>query len=717
MMEAKAVQRKWRFGRVLLALLLAAGLLLAVFTYLPEQWLAQGHRLGLSRAELSLFTGLFDRRAHAEPLVRPETYALEPTFDSDPCLWQHTDAKWHVKRFTAEGCADSVEVRRLRTVEGGWVLKFPKERLCRGQQQVVLIPAGVERIRSKYIELLATDLGLVCPDVSFVKLTACGRDLGVFLKEERIDAGFLEKRQLTDAASFSQGIAADRPDHLFPAFDRDTLAPALVRAAELDLGARAMLDRKAAEAVLFLMMLEERRDLLDEEGLYVYRWTTGGIVPLYRAQRGAVCPRPVLDLLLGTALHDDTAAWDRVRSQLLAKEAVWAERWAAMDKAWLPVLRGGMSMTVAQAEADRIKYTLLDRIRHGNVSDFFGHAEAPVIPPAFVDPAVLAGIEAAGTARMDVLDRVVKELKAEVRGDTIVFGRGSYTLSRDLVVPKGLAVRLEEGARLFLGPSVSLLVNGPFDVRGSRLHPVFIRAADDDAPFGTVAVSGNGTFTCTLRGLRISGGSEARINGFYHSGMLSIHHADLVMEQCEISASNAEDAFNLKQGHALIRDCVFEDGHADLVDLDFVQGEVSGCTFRNGRSDSNGDGLDVSGAQVLVRDCRFIKLLDKGISVGEASQVLVLSSRFEGNTLGMAVKDLSVTHVDGCTFIGNATAYGVYRKKPIHGGAYLFLYANELVDNAREREVDQYSKVEQRTAADPQVWARFGVGATAPAAP
>jgi hypothetical protein len=215
--------------------------------------------------------------------------------------------------------------------------------------------------------------------------------------------------------------------------------------------------------------------------------------------------------------------------------------------------------------------------------------------------------------------------------------------------------------------------------------------------------------TCTLRGLRISGGSEARINGLYHSGMLSIHHADLVMADCEVSGSFAEDAFNLKQGQATIRDCLFEDGFADLVDLDFVQGEVTGCTFRNGRDDSNGDGLDVSGAQVLVRDCRFIKLLDKGISVGEASQVLVLDSRFEDNRLGMAVKDLSVAHVSGNLFKGNATVFGVYRKKPIHGGAHLFLYTNELVGNGSEREVDAHSRIEQRQAPDAQVWAQFGV--------
>jgi hypothetical protein len=698
---------------VLLALLLVAGLLTAAFTYLPERLIDRYAGALASPDELARYSALFDRRHHEEPLVKAEVFALEPTFDSDLCLLQHTDAKWHAKRFVAEGCPDSVEVRRLRTVEGGWVLKFPKDHLCRGQRQLVLVPATVASIRAKYIELLAMELNVVCPELSFVRLTACGEDLGVFLKEERIDDGFLERRRLTDAALFTQGIAAGRPDHLFPAFEGDTAAPDLVRAAELDHGARARLDRRAAQAVLFLQMLEDRRDLLTGEGLYVYRWTTGGIMPLYRAARGKAPEPPVMDLLLGTAIHADTAGWERIRSGLLASEATWSGRWAALDKAWLPILRGALSMSAAQAEADGIKRELRHRIRHGDVAGHFGAVVAPRVPPAFIEPAWLTDAADAATQRMDLLDRVVKELDVRVSGDTIVFPRGTYDLERDLVVPRGIAVRMEEGARLFLSPGVSLLVNGPLDVLGSRLHPVFIRAAQKDRPFGTVAVSGDGTFTCTLRGLRISGGSEARISGRYHSGMLSIHHADLVMADCEVSGSFAEDAFNLKQGHATIRDCLFEDGFSDLVDLDFVQGEVTGCTFRNGRADSNGDGLDVSGAQVLVRDCRFTRLLDKGISVGEASQVLVLESRFEGNTLGMAVKDLSVAHVDACLFKENTTVFGVYRKKPIHGGAHLFLYTNELVGNGREREVDAHSRIEQRQAPDARVWSQFGV---APAA-
>jgi|694.fasta_scaffold32803_5 hypothetical protein len=706
----KAVQRRWSVVRTLLALVVPAGVLVAVFTYLPHDLLRKGERLGFSAAEIGAYSGLFDRRATEEPLVKPEIIGLEPTFDSDQCLLQHTDAKWHPKRFVAEGCGDSVEVRRLRSVEGGWVLKFPKDALCRGQRQWVLIPATVGSIRAKYIEQLATELGIVCPEVSFVKLTACGEDLGVFLKEERIDAGFMERHQLTDGALFTQGLATDRPDHFLPAFEDDTLAAREVRAALQRYGAGDAMDSKAAASVLFLQMVEERHDLLTDEGVYAYRWTTAAIQPLYRAERSAGDAVPVQRALLGAVLGQEGTVkeWDRIRSALIAKEVTWAERWAAMDKAWLPVLRGASSTPAAQAEADRIKYRLLERIRSGDPATFLGPVKEVEVPPVFLADADKA-MAPSGTGRMEFIERMRADFDATLEGDTLVFGRGAYVIKQDLIVPTGLAVRLNEGARLFLSPGVSLLVNGPLQVRGTRMRPVFIRAAEKDKPFGTVAVNGDGTFACSLHGLQISGGSEARINGLYHSAMLSIHHADVVMDQCIISGSQAEDAFNLKNGHATIRDCVFEDGHADLVDLDFVKGEVSGCTFRNGRTDSNGDGLDVSGSQVLVSDCRFIKLLDKGISVGEASQVLVLGSTFEGNRLGMAVKDLSVAHVSGNLFKENATVFGVYRKKAIHGGAVLMLYTNEFVDNAKERDIDALSRIEQKDAPDAKVWAQFGV--------
>ena len=127
------------------------------------------------------------------------------------------------------------------------------------------------------------------------------------------------------------------------------------------------------------------------------------------------------------------------------------------------------------------------------------------------------------------------------------------------------------------------------------------------------------------------------------------------------------------------------------------------CVFRSGRNDSNGDGLDVSGARILVTGCTFTNMMDKGISVGEASQLLVRASRFQGNRMALAAKDLSIAYVEGNVFLDNTIVFGAYRKKPIYGGARVVRYANEYVGNGKDQEVDSLSAVVQQEVLEEKV--------------
>ena len=191
--------------------------------------------------------------------------------------------------------------------------------------------------------------------------------------------------------------------------------------------------------------------------------------------------------------------------------------------------------------------------------------------------------------------------------------------------------------------------------------------------------------------------------------MLSFHQVDMHMENCVIGGSRGEDALNVKNGKVSIVGSVFENGHADLVDLDLVTGTIDRCVFRSASQDRNGDGLDLSGSQVTVLRSEFRGLPDKGLSVGEGSQVFVQACTFLENILAIAVKDLSVAHVDGSMFRDNGLVFQVNRKKAIYGGAQLMVYTNTLVGNAQEREVDEHSRIVSEEEPSHEVREAFGI--------
>jgi hypothetical protein len=708
----------------LLAGAVVSALLFVGFRFIDADRLAGDWPMGIAQTEVDGYAAMLEWRSDTAT-GKAERYLI--TSAAGACLMEERGPGWSTHWFEAEGYGDSVKMRRLRSEPDGFVIKFKRAEPFRSQRHIVLAPARTESLRAKYLEILADELGLITPEVSFVRLFACGKDQGLFMKEERIDDDFLEKRGLPGASLAEQGHDASRPDHLFPDFDGDSLAmtgftPLLARAyGELAEGRSDLLpylvDARSAASLLIMAWVEHGPSAFDHAHLMAYDWSRGRLVPLYRRSREvkaqwSAVPCRMRDAIT-EALRDGTVRMQAHEQWLRLGEQAWRvrERFAAADRAWLPILSEGESLPLAQARMKLVQEGLLGSAKLE--TDPINELEASLARHAG-DASLSHGLAPTGYWPGDddaaILARIAQRTKAFVRGDTLVFPRGRYLISSDLTVPYGHALVMEPGARIEIAAGASVMVQGPLQVRGTKRNPVFIRPAEDGAPYGSFAVIGDGSIDVRIEGLQMSGGSEVRLNGVYTSGMLAIHGAaKTTMRDCIISGSRGEDLVNIKGGEVELRDCIFEDGHADLVDLDHCTGVVVRSRFRNGRTDANGDGLDVSASRILVDGCDFSNMKDKGISVGEASQLLAMDSRFEGNAAALVAKDLSIAYASGNRFEDNGIAFAAYRKKPIYGGARLVRYANVLDANARDEQADAHSAIITEAALNEKVRRMFGL--------
>ena len=706
----RSAERRIGFGRWLLGVVIVAALLVATFSLVPAGMLHGHWPFGITINEVEAYAALLDLKPQDELTVKVERYYIGGSRKDGDCLLEQTGAGWSKRWFEADGYGDTTRVRRLATGAEGFVVKFDRDAPFNAQREITLTPAGPQSIRAKYLEVLAAELGLPTPEVSFVRVVACGKDLGLYVKEERIGRGFMDKQLMTDAALFTQGFDPDRPEDLLPRFADDTLAARTVRSTLVRLanefgpgGSDALpflVDEPAAIGWL-LMRWMEGGDPFAEEGLFAYRWSTGRIQPLY-ARRYAIDDRldsvaPVnLNILSMLLMRPEFQNGLTARRELLLTGlAAVRERFAAADAAWLPILSEGASIGVAQARATDIAEVLLGRLQQDPVRGM-----KRLIVPGVGYAALLTDDVPRywpGTDDGTVLQRIGRMKAARVVGDTIVFGRGRFAIEEDLILPFGYTVLIEQGARFEIAPQRSVLCLGPLLVRGTRRNPVFVRAQQEGAPFGTFAVSCNGTEHCSINGLLISGGSGAIVNGIQYEGMVSIHGAHSTdLKDCVIGGSAGENALTIVDGSVVLANCVFEEGKNGLVHLDRVTGGVHDCVFKAGDAMSS-DALRLSGSRVEVTGCRFEGFKGNGLSGGEGSQVLVRNSRFEGNGAAIAAKDASVVYVLDNTFATNALVFGVYRKKASYGGAHLMLGNNLYEANTKDRDVDTFSEVVPQT--------------------
>ncbi|MDX2470398.1 MAG: right-handed parallel beta-helix repeat-containing protein [SAR324 cluster bacterium] len=281
---------------------------------------------------------------------------------------------------------------------------------------------------------------------------------------------------------------------------------------------------------------------------------------------------------------------------------------------------------------------------------------------------------------------------ARLEAGKILIPKGSYYVQEDLIFPEGSHVTLAAGAKILIAEDRGVLIQGSLTVEGTKQEPVIITAKKQGEAFGSFAILGTGKEASRINHLILSGGNEKWMNGAYFSGAFSLHYQKSVqIENSQFIGGRADDGVNIKFSKIFLKNNIFKNNFADQIDLDYCNGFVLDSSFLyEQEGDNNGDGLDISGSQIYASGNLYKNFNDKGISVGEKSNIFIINNRFESNRLGSAVKDLSNAYYLNNKYSKNLKDIQAYQKKKIFGGGNVFLDP-KVATNIRMR-LDKKSK-------------------------
>lgn len=268
------------------------------------------------------------------------------------------------------------------------------------------------------------------------------------------------------------------------------------------------------------------------------------------------------------------------------------------------------------------------------------------------------------------------DLKFSQNGKKLLLRSGIYEILNDLIIPKGLTLNIEKGTTLNMGVNTSIISYSPINFIGTANDPIFVKSKSDNLNFGTIAMVFDKTQNVFLNHLKISGGSDKFANGTFFNGALSIHNANINMDSCVIRNCIADDGINFKRSNVTIRNSEFINNNSDHIDLDFCNANLDSNKFVNFDGDNIGDGIDLSGSSVIIKNNEIRYSGDKGISVGEKSSVLITGNSVEDNQIGIAVKDSSRALISENIFDSNEINISCYVKKGIFNGGVAYLYSN-----------------------------------------
>jgi hypothetical protein len=286
-------------------------------------------------------------------------------------------------------------------------------------------------------------------------------------------------------------------------------------------------------------------------------------------------------------------------------------------------------------------------------------------------------------------------LRYDLNNSNLFIKKDNYIISENLIIPSGINTVIEKGTNFFIKKNISILFKGDLLAKGSENEIIKVKNYDKKFPFGTFAtVSQNKKNNVILENFEIEGGSEAIVEGMVFLGQLSIHNSNVKILKSKINNSISDDGANIRNSNIEISNTVFNNNKFDHLDLDFCNGILENNLFiaeqktnklmDNNESNLNGDGIDLSGSKVIIKNNTIISSSDKAISVGEKSLAIIKNNYFKLNNIAIAIKDESKTYIFDNKFDQNKLKFSMYVKKYFFDMPTLYLNKeNYIQDNIK----------------------------------
>lgn len=270
---------------------------------------------------------------------------------------------------------------------------------------------------------------------------------------------------------------------------------------------------------------------------------------------------------------------------------------------------------------------------------------------------------------------------------------GPHYFTKTTTVPKGTRLVIDPGARLYFAKDVTFVSYSPVTAKGGTAGISMLPSSD--SPWGNFVVANAGRAISYFDRVYLKGGGDTHINGAHFSGTLSLQDSDAEIMHVTVEEAQGDDGIHIAHGNYTISGSTFRNNWADPIDSDFTNSTIEDNTFINTVPVStlsyDGDAMDVSGSTVIIRGNRVYGMGDKGISVGEGSEVVAEGNIITGSVFGTAVKDRSRAILKDNIYVKNKTAIALYEKKAMWGGGTATSTGSIFFGNEKTTSVDKNS--------------------------
>ena len=274
----------------------------------------------------------------------------------------------------------------------------------------------------------------------------------------------------------------------------------------------------------------------------------------------------------------------------------------------------------------------------------------------------------------------------------------TQTLSGKIVYAKDKIfnnkVKIKAGTEILLEDNVSLIFKKNVFFDGNENSPITIKQNNINKPWGTVAIVGPDSKGSIIRHTTFNGGSGDKVNNYKFTGMLSIHNTeDVTIDKVNLNKNYIyDDMFHVVYAKNIkIYNSKFSNTYADAIDIDSSsEVKILNIDVKNAKNDC----IDFMQTDALITNSYFNNCNDKGVSVGERSNIVIKNTKIINNHIGIESKDDSLVNIQDSILENNETALNAYKKNWRYGNGGNINYSKlQFINNLTNIAVDKNSNV------------------------
>jgi hypothetical protein len=263
---------------------------------------------------------------------------------------------------------------------------------------------------------------------------------------------------------------------------------------------------------------------------------------------------------------------------------------------------------------------------------------------------------------------------------------GTWDLDRSLIIPEGYRVIARDGTQLNLSDSATILSYSPLEFIGSEDDPIIIQSTDSTGQ-GIVVMDADQI--SILKHVSFRNLSHPLQAGWELTGAVTFYESPVAISDSQFVGNRSEDALNIVRSEFSIDNTLFSETFSDAFDADFTKGKIADSYFLK----AGNDAIDASGSIIEIQNISINGAGDKGLSVGERSQVSAAGIQIKNAQIAVASKDNSQITLQDITVSDSVTGLTAYRKKSEFGPASMEVHGLEMTAVTAPYLVEMHSRV------------------------